>query len=94
MSEPIDRETQPTNGGDSISDPDISLCEKIVAALRRNDLMDVHCSMDEKGPCLTGHVNSWEERSIAFAIARTTAGTTDLTTKIEVRPNTSDAEES
>ncbi|MGB7328311.1 MAG: hypothetical protein WBD31_25770 [Rubripirellula sp.] len=90
MNDPIDRKIQHTDGGDSTSETDSSQCEKIVAALRRNDLPDVQCTMDEKGPCLTGHVKSTNERSIAFAIARTTAGTTDLSSKIEIRPSSSD----
>ncbi|QDT04641.1 hypothetical protein K227x_30340 [Rubripirellula lacrimiformis] len=73
----------PTSAADNSSSE--QLCEKITAALRRNDLPDVQCQIEEKGPRLVGHVKTDAERAIAFAIARTTAGTTTLTNGIDVR---------
>ena len=67
------------------SDEPHSLCEKITAAMKRRGLGNVQCQENAKGLRLTGTVDSNEERSIAFAIALTTAGTTNLTNGIEVR---------
>lgn len=61
-----------------------AIIEKIVAALRRNDYSNVHCEIDPKGLKLTGSVDTDQDRSIAFAIARTTAGTIDLSNGIQV----------
>lgn len=52
------------------------LCEKVQIALRRNGLTTVHCEHEPKGLRLSGTVASEEDRAIAFAIARTTIGTT------------------
>ncbi len=67
------------------SNDDQMLCEKITAAMQRNGLPDVQCQLDAKGPRLTGTVDSDQDRAIAFAIARTTAGTVNLSNGIEVR---------
>ncbi len=64
---------------------DDTLRQRIDAAMKRNNLDNVRCSSDAKGPRLIGHVSTNEERAIAFAIARTTAGTTELSNGIEVR---------
>lgn len=61
------------------------LCRRITTAMKRNGLEDVRCSFDAKGPRLVGFVGTAEERSIAFAIARTTSGTKELSNGIEVR---------
>lgn len=60
------------------------LCRRITAAMKRNGLENVRCSFDAKGPRLVGHVGTAEDRSFAFAIARTTAGTVQLSNGIEV----------
>ncbi|MDA8743505.1 hypothetical protein N9N28_02625 [Rubripirellula amarantea] len=61
------------------------LCEKVTTALRRNGLEHVQCVEDVQGLKLTGHVEREEDRSVAFALARTTMGTEKLINAIEVR---------
>lgn len=59
--------------------------ETIHATLAKHGLESVQCVPYGKGVRLVGQVTTAEDRVIAFALARTTAGTTVLSNGIEVK---------